>query len=316
MSDEPRPKTEKAPAEKPASEEILDKMLDDLAAFFPGEMRERAREFILDAAAAHPVTRVLVERVDNRAAPERSGEEPTPARCRARAVGKSGGREEVSAARPDLAKVQARELARSTVVSRLTARMAPKGAPLKAEDLFSIGHEREVRAAGSFDPERGVPFEAYTYPLVHQEMVRAIGHARGISEREQSGHFDATYEFLGRAEETGNVLMDSDEQSRAHLADHYAGMLGTMLATTISSASLAPSEDELIDNHDRPRLRAKVAEVLDAQGEAGTVIRLRYLESLTWNDIAAQVGMSARTAQRVHDEAWPRLCRLLEGMRP
>jgi hypothetical protein len=60
---------------KPEAERILDEMLEDLSDFFQGEFKEDVREFVLDAIAAHPVTRKLAARVDERSAPERSGEQ-------------------------------------------------------------------------------------------------------------------------------------------------------------------------------------------------------------------------------------------------
>lgn len=93
VSDDPRSKkeSEKPGEKKPPSEEILDELLDSLAEFFPGDMRERAREFVLDAAAAHPVTRLLAERVNNREARDRSGEEPTAAADESESSDKAGG---------------------------------------------------------------------------------------------------------------------------------------------------------------------------------------------------------------------------------
>lgn len=63
---------------KDPAEAILDELLDDLAEFFPGAMREEARDFVLDAVAAHPVTRILAENVRPRAVPDRSGEAASP----------------------------------------------------------------------------------------------------------------------------------------------------------------------------------------------------------------------------------------------
>jgi hypothetical protein len=70
--------SDEAAEHKDPVEAMVDGLLDDLDDFFPGKMRDEAREFLLDAAAAHPVTRVLAERVRPRAAPDWSGEEPSP----------------------------------------------------------------------------------------------------------------------------------------------------------------------------------------------------------------------------------------------
>jgi hypothetical protein len=72
-------------------ETMVDELLEDLAEFFPAEMREEARAFALDAAAAHPVTRVLAARVRERVAPDRSGEEALPHALADDAEDKAGG---------------------------------------------------------------------------------------------------------------------------------------------------------------------------------------------------------------------------------
>lgn len=221
----------------------------------------------------------------------------------------------MSRARVVLTKVQERELERSTVVPRLVRRLTPRAAPLKAEDLRSIGHEREFRAAADYDPNRQVPFEAFTYPPVHREMSRQIAHARKASQREVSGTLDASYEYLQRAEDRGDVLMDTDEQSRTHISDHYAGILGSMLASAMSASSVAPNEEELIARQDLPRLRAAIEAALEAIGEAGPIFRLRHFENCTWDEVAKRVGMTVRTAQRTYDDAMPRLCALLAKAR-
>lgn len=68
-----------SPSEPPSPPDEAESIIDDLAAdlegAIPADMLEEASEFIKDALAAHPVVRLLAERVQKRAAKERSGDE-------------------------------------------------------------------------------------------------------------------------------------------------------------------------------------------------------------------------------------------------
>jgi hypothetical protein len=67
-------------------EGMVDELLDGLADLLPDNVRADARDYVLDAFAAHPVARLLGERVRSHAAPSKSGEEPIGESAEAAAV--------------------------------------------------------------------------------------------------------------------------------------------------------------------------------------------------------------------------------------
>jgi hypothetical protein len=68
--------TEPAAGAPDEVEGMVDELLDGLPDLLPKDMRADARDYVLDAFAAHPVARLLGERLRSHAAPSRSGEEP------------------------------------------------------------------------------------------------------------------------------------------------------------------------------------------------------------------------------------------------
>lgn len=71
--------TEKALTTKDAppdeAEAIVDELLAELGDALPADLLEEGGDFIKDALAAHPVARLLAERVRARKSKERSGDE-------------------------------------------------------------------------------------------------------------------------------------------------------------------------------------------------------------------------------------------------
>ncbi len=217
---------------------------------------------------------------------------------------------------PRLTKEQEDLVRRSTVVPRLARRMSRRTSYLTEAELASVGYETECRCATRFEPARNVPFEAYSYTFVHLDMKKAIGKERTKQRREMTGTLDASYEYLERYRDPGDLFADTEADSRRQLREFAEGIMGTFLARFLSEASQAPSEDDLHERDDRGRKRVRVRAAVEAMGEAGRVLSLKYFDRLTWEEVAARVGSSSATVRRDHDAALRTLAARLAGTAP
>lgn len=204
---------------------------------------------------------------------------------------------------PRLTKEQEDLVRTSTVVPRLARRMSRRTTYLTEDELKSVGYESECRCAARFEPTRKVPFEAYSYTVVHLDMKKAIGKERTKQRREVTGTLDASYEYLERYRDPGDLFADTEADSRRQLREFAEGIMGTLLAQFVSEASQAPSENDLHDHGDRVRKRSRVRSALEAMGDKGRVLVLRYLEGLAWEEVAERTATSSASVRRAHDLA-------------
>lgn len=73
MSEKPPPTKDEAPNDE--AEAVVDELLAELVEALPADLLTEGGDFIKDALAAHPVARLLAERVRARKDRERSGDE-------------------------------------------------------------------------------------------------------------------------------------------------------------------------------------------------------------------------------------------------
>ncbi len=73
MSEKPPPTKDEAPRDE--AEAVVDELLAELVEALPADLLTEGGDFIKDALAAHPVARLLAERVRARKDRERSGDE-------------------------------------------------------------------------------------------------------------------------------------------------------------------------------------------------------------------------------------------------
>jgi RNA polymerase sigma factor (sigma-70 family) len=211
---------------------------------------------------------------------------------------------------------QAHRVRTSTVVPRLARRIARSTSYLTEDDLRSIGHQTELGLAARFDPSRGIAFEAFSFRFVRAELRRAVSEEKRRQLREQTGRFDAADDYLERADDRGNILEDSPAEMRAQAEQCACGILGAVLMQVMSASSIAPSEDELHEHADNERKRARVRAAIEAMGESGRVLALRYLDGHDWETVAARLGETVGAVRWKHDEALPRLVRSVLAHRP
>ena len=193
-------------------------------------------------------------------------------------------------------------LADRSLIGRLVPRFARRSRVLQEGDLKSIAFLSLRRAAQNFDPTLGVPFDAYAYRTMHLDLGRAITREEARHRRENAGSFDAAYEYLERARDPGDLFTDGPAEARAQLVDFTNGLLLVITARMLSNASNAPSEEEFAEHLDLQARRQKLWAAVDALGEAGRVLLLKYRDNLEWEDVARELGLSNATVRRRHDE--------------
>jgi DNA-directed RNA polymerase specialized sigma24 family protein len=185
---------------------------------------------------------------------------------------------------------------RSRVVEPLVRVMARRTSSLSADELRSIAHESLLRAAQLFDPARGVPFDGYAYRFVRLDLQRAIGE-EGTRSRCELALLNVGCDAL-ESIEPPDPFATSQQHSSA-LSGALDGMFAEMLAGYLGAASRGLSEADLAAALDGP---ARFRRALDDLGARGDVLRLRYVEELGWDDVAARLQISLATARRQHDD--------------
>jgi RNA polymerase sigma-B factor len=200
-------------------------------------------------------------------------------------------------------------------VRALAARYARRGEPM--DDLIQVGSIGLLKALDRFDPERGVPFEAFASPTITGEIRRhfrdrgwAISVPRSLQElgARVVGQRERLTNDLGRSptvteladavdaplEQVLECLQARDAYRPASL-DVPAGGGGDESAATVG---------ELIGSRDAELSRAERRVTLDEalahlDPRDRTVVYLRFWEDLTQREIAARVGVSQMQVSRI-----------------
>lgn len=184
------------------------------------------------------------------------------------------------------------------------------------DDLFQVASLGLVKAVDRFDPELGTPFEAYAAPTILGELKRhfrdrvlPLHIPRGVKERGQkigaaveelTAHLDRSPTVAELAAHTGMTEEDTLEALTANEATR-----------TISLDAPAGTDDKerppVIDTVGGSDPRLETAEdlidVRDAisglDERARTCVRLRFVEDMTQEEIAARVGVSQVHVSRI-----------------
>lgn len=199
--------------------------------------------------------------------------------------------------------VESHDLAR-----RAARRFARRGEP--QDDLVQVAQLGLVKAVERFDPELGVPFEAFALPTMLGELRRhfrdttwSIRVPRRVQERYLSLRpaRDVLAQRLGRP------------PSAAELAEYLGASIDEVLeALEASSAYRSASFDPAVDEHavrrgpDDGDLAASVATTVTVRTllerlpvRERTIVYLRYFGGLTQEEIAAEVGVSQMHVSRL-----------------
>ena len=199
-----------------------------------------------------------------------------------------------------------------------------QGLGLPLEDLVCEGNEGVVRAAETFDPERGVRFITYAVSWIRVKIDRALARAPTVRrplthEREArrvrrlAASLASQLGSRASPHEIAHVLsMDPDAAAAA-----LKGLCSPSLDGTGSNGDRSPLDqlpaaeplpDEDAVEAERQRLVAAVLETLPER--EATVLRLMYgLDGapLTQREIAVRFGLTRQRIQQIASDALKRL---------
>ena len=210
------------------------------------------------------------------------------------------------------------------LVRRIARRYARTGVPL--DDLTQIGSIGLMNAVDSFDPERGVKFEAYAYHYVAGEIrhylrdgaehVRAPRWVRK-SYSEVTNTAASLRQILGRTPTVAEIashmhlsvsgvldILSAHNRARVHSINDL--LEGQEVRPDIASDLQEPSSTLAVE--DRIMLLAALQRLPDLQRK---VVYFLFYQDLTQSDVAARLGISQRHVSRVLTAALKRLAGLL-----
>jgi RNA polymerase sigma factor for flagellar operon FliA len=195
------------------------------------------------------------------------------------------------------------------------------GRTLRMDDIVSYGREGLLAAARTFDPNRGVPFRRWANIRVRGAVIDGI-RATSTLPRSVYARLRAT-EIAGRArdtleeEEAGRTSRTQEEADR-RIGDYLAG-LATAIAIGYAGASLdehgeatdrAPNAEDRLA---RAELLARIHESIRALPDAErTLLQRHYFDDVTFEQAAAELGLSKSWASRLHSRAVETLAKSLK----
>ncbi|RJS46864.1 sigma-70 family RNA polymerase sigma factor [Nocardioides cavernaquae] len=193
------------------------------------------------------------------------------------------------------------------LVQRCAWRFRDRGEPL--EDLVQVGTIGLIHAIDRYDAERGVPFVGYAIPTIVGEMRRHLRDRASTVRLPRDVH-----ELRPRALAAAAAL--AQEFGRTPRVDEVAERLAAprrRVATALDPQSTVPI-DEGVDGEVtdggfedvelRTDLHAHLAVMPPTER---TVLVLRFLQELTQEQVATELGISQMQVSRVQARALARL---------
>ena len=202
------------------------------------------------------------------------------------------------------------------LVRSLARRYAGRGEPL--DDLVQVANEGLIKAVDRYDPARGDDLAAFVVPTVLGEIRRhfrdrtwSVRVPRRMQElgrkvetaREELGHelgrSPTVQELAERLAVTTDDVLEALEAAAAYASD-------PLDATDLADGSrhLAAEDDELARVLHRQSLRPAIAR-LEPREKA--ILRMRFLENRTQEEIAAEVGLTQSQVSRTLNRTLVRL---------
>lgn len=194
-----------------------------------------------------------------------------------------------------------------------------------ADDLFQAGMVGLMKSISGFDRSYGMRFSTYAVPMIIGEIRRSLRDRTGI--KVPRSLRDTAYKALKAREKlTENSLKDPDLDEIAQEIGVDFGQVACALDAVSEPMSL--SEPAFSDEEDGMRLIDKIAddkenaenwsehialeEALKLVPERElAVIRMRYFEGKTQNEISERVGVSQAQVSRLEKSAVARLKAML-----
>jgi RNA polymerase sigma factor (TIGR02999 family) len=169
---------------------------------------------------------------------------------------------------------------------------AERGDPRAAEQLLPLVYDelRQLAAQRLAQEKPGQTLQATA--LVHEAYLRLVGPDHG-AEWDGRGHF-----FAAAAEAMRRILVDNARRKQS--AKHGGG--GVRLEADAEAIAVPESEPDLI------ALDAALTRLAEQDPMKAKLVELRYFAGLTGDQAAADLGISASSADRLwaYTRAWLR----------
>jgi len=183
------------------------------------------------------------------------------------------------------------------IVERIARRaVASYGLPasVDASDLVSCGVLGLGEAWDRFDPERGVPFEAYAIPRIKGAVIDAIRAADWVPRKARQ-----------RARENGEQLVALVSMDQDHDSE-YGERMST--AEKIADDRLPEPGAELMVAEDKRELIGTLNRLPEREK---MIVTLHYFEGVALQDIAKSLGVTESRVSQLHTRA---LRKMREGI--
>ncbi len=207
------------------------------------------------------------------------------------------------------------------LVKYFARRLVPSNAPLGYEDAVSDGYVGLVQAAQAFQPEKGISFATFASVRIRGAIIDALRKSTPTARQAQSRlrEYDRARAELSLA--LGREPDDIEIAARLNIdrtqIDRYQNgggvrtvpLDGVLDAAETSAGADDSAEDIAIANLEASRLRRVVVLLPERERE---IIRRRYAEGDTLEDIAREIGVSTSRVCQIHKRALRRLRELME----
>jgi len=181
------------------------------------------------------------------------------------------------------------------------------------DDMRSAGREALVHAARSYDPARGVPFEAWATLRVRGGMIDSVRQATDVPKR-----VFRQLRALQAADDVQSVAAEEQAASPATSSEAADARLGDQLATAAMAMALgmltkgksdrleeAPSDDRSPESQvSSALLIERVKQILaERSPEERLVIQRHYFEDVSMDEVGKELGVSKSWVSRLHTRA-------------
>ncbi len=196
------------------------------------------------------------------------------------------------------------------LASQLRVQLGPR---VEHGDLVSFGREGLLTAARSFDPSRGVPFRRWANIKIRGAIIDGV---RQLADVPRSLY--RKLRAIEAADRVQESLMEEDASSPARdaeAADVRLQVYLASMATAMSASLCVPTDradaDEVEDASPSPEariarrqlvtmIRAAIASRPEAECK---LLERHYLDGVTFEKAAAELGLSKSWASRLHARA-------------
>lgn len=165
------------------------------------------------------------------------------------------------------------------------------GGPVELDDLVGLAQEGLIRAVETYDPGRGVPFEAYARLRVGGHVRDVLRDGDDLSRRDRQ---------TVRAYFDGEPLEERKARRAARLAAEHPARAG-------SQTDIRQVPDD-IEVEGAVLTRLEVSELLSGLPRVeATVVEYRYLRGMSLSAIGATLALTESRVSQIHRVAIERL---------